>query len=231
MWQNKRKAVTFSFDDGVMQDIRMIELLDRYGLKATFNLNSERLGEIQEEVFNNKTFIKRKIKPDEVKQVYQGHEVAAHTLTHLNLTKIAVDSEIVRQVKEDKINLQKYSGQQIIGMAYPCGGVNNDERVAKIIKDHTGIRYARTINSTNCFDLQDNLLRFNPTAHFLADNIFELAKKFLTCQSDSPQLLYIWGHTYECDYWERWDKTEELFRQLSGHDDIYYATNREIFGV
>ena len=38
MWDNKRKAVTFSFDDGVSQDIRMIELLDKYGLKATFNL-------------------------------------------------------------------------------------------------------------------------------------------------------------------------------------------------
>ena len=40
----KKKAVTFSFDDGVTQDIRLIELLNKYGLKATFNLNSELLG-------------------------------------------------------------------------------------------------------------------------------------------------------------------------------------------
>lgn len=38
------KAVTFSYDDGVTQDIRLVEILNRYGLKATFNLNSELLG-------------------------------------------------------------------------------------------------------------------------------------------------------------------------------------------
>ena len=43
-WNGKKKAITFSFDDGVAQDIRVIEILDKYGLKATFNLNSARLG-------------------------------------------------------------------------------------------------------------------------------------------------------------------------------------------
>ena len=40
----KTKAVTFSFDDGVTQDVRLIGILDRYGLKATFNLNPSLLG-------------------------------------------------------------------------------------------------------------------------------------------------------------------------------------------
>ena len=40
MWEGKKKAVTFSYDDGVTQDRRLVELLNRYGLKATFNLNS-----------------------------------------------------------------------------------------------------------------------------------------------------------------------------------------------
>ena len=38
------KYVTFSFDDGVTQDKRLIELLNKYGLKATFNLNSSLFG-------------------------------------------------------------------------------------------------------------------------------------------------------------------------------------------
>ena len=41
MWNGKKKAITFSFDDGVRQDVRLIEILNRYNLKATFNLNSE----------------------------------------------------------------------------------------------------------------------------------------------------------------------------------------------
>jgi hypothetical protein len=44
MWNGKKKALTFSYDDGVTQDIRMTGLLNRYGLKGTFNLNSELLG-------------------------------------------------------------------------------------------------------------------------------------------------------------------------------------------
>lgn len=37
----KAKAVTFSYDDGVIQDRRLAELFDKYGLKGTFNFNNE----------------------------------------------------------------------------------------------------------------------------------------------------------------------------------------------
>ena len=36
----KPKALTVSYDDGVRQDKRLIEILQKYGLKRTFNLNS-----------------------------------------------------------------------------------------------------------------------------------------------------------------------------------------------
>ena len=29
MWNGKKKAVTFSFDDGVTQDIRLVEILNK----------------------------------------------------------------------------------------------------------------------------------------------------------------------------------------------------------
>ena len=44
MFNGKMKAVTFSYDDGVMQDVRLIEILDKYNLKATFNLNAGNFG-------------------------------------------------------------------------------------------------------------------------------------------------------------------------------------------
>ena len=40
----KNKALTFSYDDGVTQDVRLIEIFNKYGLRATFNLNSGLLG-------------------------------------------------------------------------------------------------------------------------------------------------------------------------------------------
>ena len=36
----KRKALTLSYDDGVEQDITLMGILDKYGIKCTFNLNS-----------------------------------------------------------------------------------------------------------------------------------------------------------------------------------------------
>ena len=76
MFQGKNKAITFSYDDGAVQDIRLIELLNRYGLKATFNLNSGLLGGYN------------RVPQQDVAALYAGHEIAAHTLTHPDLLKL-----------------------------------------------------------------------------------------------------------------------------------------------
>ena len=51
MFCGKMKAVTFSYDDGVTQDIRLIDLFNKYSLKATFNIISAELGKIQPILF------------------------------------------------------------------------------------------------------------------------------------------------------------------------------------
>ena len=229
MWNGKKKAITFSFDDGVTQDIRLIEILNKYGLKGTFNLNSAKLGLLGEPWKVDWGEVSRVIiNASQVKSVYQGHEVAVHTLTHPNLTTLN-DETVVRQVEEDRKALTELCGYPVIGMAYPCGGVNNDERVAKLIADNTSIRYSRTITSTYSYQLQKgNLLRFNPTLHFLAERTEEVVEKFLALETDEPQLLYIWGHSYELDYSEsRWERFESLCKMLSGKEDVFYGTNKE----
>ena len=230
MWNGKKKAITFSFDDGVVQDIRLVEILNKYNLKATFNLNSAKLGLPSENWKVEWGEIPRPIlNASKIKALYEGHEVAVHTLTHPNLTTLN-DETVVYQVEEDRKALERIVGYPIIGMAYPCGGVNNDERVAKLIKDNTPIRYARTITSTLTFDLQkDNLLRFNPTLHFLNEKTEEIVEKFLALETDEEQLLYIWGHSYELDYNEsRWERFENLCKMLAGKEEIFYGTNKEV---
>lgn len=230
MWNGKKKAITFSFDDGVTQDIRLIAIMNKYGLKGTFNLNSARLG-LQGDVWKVEwgEIPRRMIKISDVKTQYIGHEIAVHTLTHPNLTTLD-DETVIYQVERDRRALSALCGYEVIGMAYPCGGVNNDERVAKVIKDNTPIAYSRTITSTHTFNLQkENLLRFNPTLHFLDEKTEEIAQKFLDMQTDEPQLLYIWGHSYELDYDEsRWQRFENLCKMLSGKADIFYGTNKEV---
>lgn len=227
--QIKKKAITFSYDDGVVQDIRLIELLNKYGLKCTFNLNSELLSKKGMLIREGKRIAHYKIHTEDVKHIYEGHEVAVHTLTHPNLTQCD-DKEIIRQVEADRLNLSELVEYEVVGMAYPCGGVNNDDRVAGIIKKNTGVKYSRTITTNNCFDLQENLYRFNPTAYHLDfEKMMQLGREFVEFKPKEPKVFYIWGHSYEMDYGaDYWVKLEEFFKLISNKEDIFYGTNKEV---
>ncbi len=229
MFQGKLKAVTFSYDDGVTQDQRLISILNKYGLKGTFNLNSGLLGKpgslLREEV----TVAHVKPRACEVRGIYEGHEIAAHTLTHPLLTEQS-DEEIIRQVEEDRLALSELAGYEVVGMAYPGGGVNFSRHVADVIAAHTGIRYARTTVSSDSFDPQDDLMVFQPTVyhHHHLEHLFELGKRFLETPIEKPQIFYIWGHAYEFDIGNDWDVFEAFCRMISGHDEVFYGTNREV---
>ena len=227
--QDKKKALTFSFDDGVVQDIRMIELMNKYGLKGTFNLNSMYVSNKGIMHTHGVRLCHYKVGKEDVKDVYAGHEVAVHTLTHPNLTECDTD-EIIRQVEQDRLNLSELAGYEVVGMAYPCGGVNNDDRVAQIIRENTGVKYSRTIAGNASFDLQDNLYRFNPTVHYVEfDKLMDLGERFVELKADKPQIFYIWGHSYEMDLaGDYWVKLEDFFKLISNRDDIFYGTNKEI---
>lgn len=227
--QEKKKAITFSYDDGITQDIRLIALLNKYHLKCTFNLNSEKLGKKGLLARNGNIISHYKIHPEDVKLIYEGHEVAVHTLTHPNLTQCD-DEEVIRQVETDRLNLSELVGYEVVGMAYPCGGVNNDERVADLIRKHTGVKYSRTIASNHSFDIQENLLQFDPTVYHLHfDKMMELGREFIELKTETPKIFYIWGHAYEMDYGpDYWIKLEEFFKLISNKDDIFYGTNKEV---
>lgn len=227
--QNKKKAVTFSYDDGVVQDIRFIELLNKYNLKCTFNLNSGLLSKKGLLTVNGRRVCHYKLHPDDIRGIYEGHEVAAHTLTHPNLTECGKD-EIIHEVESDRQRLSELVGYEVVGMAYPCGGTNNDDRVAEIIKNNTGIKYCRTITENGSFEPQDNLFRFNPTVgHTDFINLMSLGEKFIDLKTETPKIFYIWGHSYEldCDT-SYWFKLEEFFELISKRDDIFYGTNKEV---
>ena len=227
--QGKNKAITFSYDDATVQDIRLIELLGKYGLKCTFNLNSELLSKPRILIRNGNRIAHYKIHPNDVKYVYEGHEIAVHTLTHPNLTTCE-DKEIIRQVELDRQNLSELAGYEVVGMAYPCGVTNNDDRVADIIKNHTGIKYSRTITSTESFEPQTNLFRFNPTCwHLDFNKMMSLGEEFINLKADTPKIFYIWGHSFEMDYQpDYWIKLEEFFKLISNKNDIFYGTNKDI---
>lgn len=229
MWNGKKKAITFSYDDGITQDRRLINILNRHGLKCTFNINSELLGKPGLLIREDMTIAHCKSRPCEVPLIYAGHEVAAHTLTHPSLPTLP-DEEMIRQVEEDRRILSELVGYEVVGMAYPGGGKNYDERVAKLIRENTGIRYARTTVCTGEFGLEPDLYTYRPSAYHLMgwDTLAEMGQKFLESQSDENQVFYVWGHSYELDYYDTWSQFEDFCRLIANRDDIFYGTNREV---
>lgn len=230
MFQGKQKAVTFSYDDGVTQDRRLIDILNRYGLKATFNLNSGLFASAAAfyDEQKNVTFPHVRLRASEIAEVYAGHEIAAHTLTHPNLTELS-DAQILSEVEEDRKALSALAGCPVHGFAYPYGTRAADARVVHLLRTGTSVRYARTTTSTHRFDLPEDLLLLHPTVrHAEWDAMFALADRFLALQPDAPQLFYIWGHSYEFDRDNNWDMFERFCQIIAGRDDIFYGTNAQI---
>ena len=223
---NKSKVVTLSYDDGVVQDIRLIKIMDKYGLKGTFNINT---GQYLPEDTERERFYGR-MKRSEAIDLYSesGHEVAVHALTHPFLERLS-SSEIISEIMEDRRNIEYDYNVIARGMAYPFG--TYDDRVIRILKD-CGICYSRTIQqSTHGFDFPKNWLTLHPTCHHNDEKLMELAQRFVDedTQYRGCSMFYLWGHSYEFDDNDNWEVIEEFAKFIGGRDDIWYATNIEIY--
>ncbi len=229
MWNGKKKAITFSFDDGVAQDKKAIEILNKYGLKATFNLNSGLSGTDGSMVIEGQK-VERFICPlEDIKKIYANHEIAVHTVHHPLLTTLS-DELVIKEVSDDQKTLSNYLDYEVVGMAYPCAPPNCDARVAKLIKENTKVKYARDFYSSHSFDQQEDLLLFKPTVYWGEDILFNMAEEFINLKTDKPKLFYIWGHTYELDIGNLidWVKFENFCKLISSKDDIFYGTNKQV---
>ena len=230
MWNGKNKAVTFSFDDGVVQDIRFVKLLEKYGLKCTFNINSGTVGTTLSSVYKGRTIIRDRILPKDFKSIYQDHEVAVHTMAHPDLT-INDKETIIYQVEQDRKILSDLCGYEVIGMAYPGGGINHDDRVVDIVKNYTGVKYARGNGQSLSLDVPKDLFDFDGTAYvYDKKSMFKCAEEFLSADANTPKLLYVWGHTYEFDFddYITWQDMEEFCKLIANQKDVFYGTNKEI---
>ena len=210
------KAITLSYDDGRSFDRKMIKILNEYGIKCTFNLFSGSIG-------RNQQFVSS----DEIEELYAGHEVAAHSLTHPHLQTLDI-AGIVYQIMKDRENLENFVKRPVRGFAYPFSLCEKSGMIDAI--SACGVKYARTTVSNYSFDLQYDLLRFKPTCHQADSRLPELAEKFFA--PDDPKrvklkLFYIWGHSYE--YENNWEKLDNMCKLIGNHNDVWYATNIEIF--
>ncbi len=213
----KRKALTFSYDDGQIFDRKLVRILNEHNMKGTFHLNSGTLQQTED----HEIFISKK----EVATLYEGQEVACHGVEHRNPTLIT-DQQLVTEIWEDRKQLEGITGKLVEGMSYAFGQYNH--KVMGIINT-LGIKYSRTVNDTCDFYPPADFLQWHPTCHH-NNRLSELGDRFL----DIPDyyelpLMYVWGHSFEFGRGDNWEVIEEFAKKMEGKDDIWYATNMEIF--
>jgi len=220
------KYFLISFDDNTVHDRRVVELLNKYALKATFFLNSGTIGK--------PGYVER----TKLQSLYKGHEVGSHTINHTNLIELD-EKEILHQIKGDIDFLRVYSGQEVEGFAYPFGEYN--DVVIKVLKD-VGVKYARTLRSTKQTEAPHNFYKWHPTMHYsgLAYDTNNRERRNRGIQfmfhsfdqfKEDPdaELFHIWLHSWELKEDKfKWDQLERLFRLIS-IEEVEVVTYKEYY--
>ena len=224
--EGKAKALTLSYDDAVEQDIRLIEIMKANGLKGTFNINTGCYAE------EGKVFpagqVHRRMSKSQALDTYlnSGMEVAVHSLTHPFL-ELAAENICTYEVLQDRKNIEEDYGVITRGMAYPYG-TYSDSVVATL--KQCGIVYSRTTACTEKFDIPTDWLRLPATCHHDNPRLMELSKKFIEEKPNrTPWLFYVWGHSYEFERDCNWELLDTICERLGRKEDIWYATNMEIY--
>ena len=208
--EGKQKAVTMSFDDGKTADVRLAKLFRERGVKATFHYNSGNIG--------RETYVTEV----QVREFGRYHEISVHSCTHPFLDRLPLPAA-VSEVMEDRRQLEKLADKPVRGMSYPYGTYS--EALVNALRA-CGIEYARTIQNTGEFDVPEDLMKWHPTCHQSHD-LDGLYQRFLN-KKKHIRIFYVWGHSYEFDRDQSWERMEAFCDRIAGDPRIWYATNLEL---
>ena len=219
----KLKALSFSYDDGVIEDRELIKIFDRYNIKATFNVSIGKAVKKPE----------RFIQPAEIKTLYKNHEVASHGYLHRTMTLLG-DRSLNEEIALNQEGIAKILGNPPPGFAYPYGRFTSAKAPTRVLealaKNH--LVYARTCKMAGNFDLPQDFLQWHPYCHH--NRAKGVAKKFLDYKAEKMSVLIIWGHSYEFaanvkrKRAENWNLIDNLSKELANKPEIWYATMGDI---
>jgi peptidoglycan-N-acetylglucosamine deacetylase len=232
----KRAVLTTSWDDAHRHDVRLARMLEEHGLKATFYVAPE-----------NQEFAKRDLLSSaQIRDLSQGFEIGAHSMTHRRLPTIS-EQEAAREIIESKAVLEQVIGKEIKVFCYP-GGAYTKLHV-QLVKD-AGYQYARTV-ARHKFTVEDpyaagtsvhvynhgfgfdlwrtaRFVKFQPIKVMRCLEWDALAKAMFDQVIKEGGIYHIWGHSWEIDEHDDWERLENVFRYISANPKVSYVTNGEL---
>lgn len=231
------KLVTTSWDDGHILDLKMADLLARYGLTGTFYVSPK-----------CREFPGRKLLTDkQVRHLSKNFEIGAHTMTHPRLTKVGLPIA-TKEIVKSKDYLERLLGKKVLSFCYPGGMFNKKHQ--KIV-EAAGFKYARTVKRFKLHKPKDPfaagttvhaykhyqdiphiliIAKFNPTLFWkLFTNWDQLAITLFDSVPDGG-VYHLWGHSWEIDNNGDWARLENVFKHVSRQTNVLYVTNGQLKG-
>ena len=232
--EGKKGAFTLSYDDGCREDFILAEMMEKYGVKGTFNVIWSRLWP-EDKPDPEKNPIRRNMRPSEfqafIRRFGDRIEIANHTLTHPVLQTLSPGQRCYDLI-EGRRALEEATGKLVRGFAFSMSHKNADLAMEEVAL--SGAAYVRGYSVKKNFAFTEGDPRELPaTCHHTVpeEELTELADSFLAWPDDYRRdgaLFFVWGHTYEFTNNGDWDKMDRLLRKVSGRDDVWYATCIEI---
>ena len=201
------KYFVISIDDGTIYDRKVIEILNRHHIKGTFNLNSG----LEDFVwYNEGRPVKRLTLRDNV-ELYKGHEVASHSLTHPHLTNCS-DDHIGYEVGVDKENLEHIFNREITSFAFPFEDF--DERCINRIKAIDGFKTIRLSEIDNSFTFPIDPFHIKITSLDVNEALKEMSR---FVEDKNAKLFVFVSHGYDFEFNDTYNKLEELCKYVNKH--------------
>lgn len=222
--------VTTSWDDGSIFDLKVAELLNKYGVKGTF--------------YVPKSLFAHPLERNDILALDKNFEIGSHTLNHVDLTKVSL-SEAKQEIEGSKAYLEDLLGHNVPMFCYPSGRFNQD--IKRIVRD-SGFIAARTIKRGS-LDLPSDPYEWRVTSYLgkgspyltltAMQKIFTSIKGVWDWETRAKLLFdrflrvggiyHIWGHALGFEIDLLWDKLERVLAYISHREDVAYVTNGEIF--
>lgn len=220
--QGRKKAFNITYDDGVWQDIPFVALLNKYGLKGTFNLNSELM--LNGFVWTHDCGMPIKRMPPEIAaKLYEGHEIAGHSLTHPYMQGLS-EAEIMYQLGHDKWQLGQFFGRDICGFAVPFDYYS--ELIAQCAKN-CGFEYSRCSEESHSYAPPRDYYRWRAGIFHLSPELNDFVDGFLNTDEELA-LCQIVGHSYDLDAENMWPLMDGILSRIAGDVDTISMTNLEL---
>ena len=169
----KSKVFCMSYDDGFFHDIRFVETINKYGLKATLHLNTGTWWD--EDMVRDRP--RGKLKLSEAKALYIGgpHELACHGQHHRFMEQLK-PQEVLTEILENRRDIERDFGVLSLGLGMPYGTYTEDViEMAKMC----GMEYVRAGGATNKLTFPTDWYHFRTTCRHNHPQLMEFAHQFV----------------------------------------------------